>query len=97
MGEVEAALHTLDEIRECGVVALPTNDFDGTAICCAYVAAEGIDDLQPTTLREKLRALLPSYMLPSRWLSLPALPLNSNGKIDRPSIREQFGTDIVSA
>jgi len=33
---------------------------------------------------------LPSYMIPSRWLSLAALPQNANGKIDRPKLRELF-------
>ena len=41
-------------------------------------------------LREKIADALPAYMLPARWMTLPALPLNSNGKIDRPAIRKQF-------
>jgi len=44
-------------------------------------------------LRKQLSRLLPSYMLPVRWLSLPALPKNPNGKIDRPRLRERFLAD----
>jgi acyl-coenzyme A synthetase/AMP-(fatty) acid ligase len=29
-------------------------------------------------------------MLPSRWLRLPSLPKNPNGKIDRRRVRELF-------
>jgi acyl-coenzyme A synthetase/AMP-(fatty) acid ligase len=29
-------------------------------------------------------------MVPSRWLVLPALPTNTNGKIDRRRLRERF-------
>ena len=36
------------------------------------------------------RALVPGYMLPSRWRQLEALPKNANGKIDRPKLRELF-------
>jgi D-alanine--poly(phosphoribitol) ligase subunit 1 len=36
---------------------------------------------------EGLREILPPYMLPARIVTLPELPLNDNGKIDRPTIR----------
>jgi acyl-coenzyme A synthetase/AMP-(fatty) acid ligase len=41
-------------------------------------------------LLKALGALIPSYMLPARWLCLPALPQNANGKIDRKNLRERF-------
>jgi amino acid adenylation domain-containing protein len=31
---------------------------------------------------------LPAYMQPDKWLHLPALPLNKNGKLDRQQLRE---------
>jgi acyl-coenzyme A synthetase/AMP-(fatty) acid ligase len=40
---------------------------------------------------------VPSYMMPSRWLVLDELPKNSNGKIDRPKLREQFVTTSAPA
>jgi acyl-CoA synthetase (AMP-forming)/AMP-acid ligase II len=48
-------------------------------------------------MRETLGTLLPSYMLPARWKRLSALPLNGNGKIDRPRLREHFEMHAVSA
>jgi amino acid adenylation domain-containing protein len=87
LGEIEAALHVLGLLRECAVVAVRTEGFEGNAICCAYVAA---DEVTPTVLRKRLSERLPGYMLPSRWLALPALPTNANGKIDRPALRAQF-------
>jgi hypothetical protein len=41
-------------------------------------------------LRAYLRQTLPLYILPSRWLVLPALPKNRNGKTDRLRLRELF-------
>jgi acyl-coenzyme A synthetase/AMP-(fatty) acid ligase len=87
LGEIEAALHSLGVLRDCAVVAVRTEGFEGNAICCAYVAP---GEVTPTVLRTRLSKRLPGYMLPSRWLALPALPTNANGKIDRPALRAHF-------
>ena len=47
-------------------------------------------DVSSQRLKEALRATLPAYMLPSRWLELPVLPKNANGKIDRTEIKRLF-------
>jgi acyl-coenzyme A synthetase/AMP-(fatty) acid ligase len=89
LGEIESALHAVGGLRESAVVAVPTEGFEGWTICCAYTA-ETDGETEPRRLREALRLSLPTYMLPSRWLSLPELPKNANGKIDRPKLRELF-------
>ncbi len=89
LGEIEAALHALGILSECAVVAVPTARFEGIAICCAYVLKDGMP-LEPADIRERLSELLPSYMLPGQWMPLEAMPLNANGKIDRPWLKEQF-------
>jgi amino acid adenylation domain-containing protein/FkbM family methyltransferase len=40
----------------------------------------------PPTLRQHLRDRLPQYMIPSAFVLLETLPLNSNGKIDRQTL-----------
>jgi amino acid adenylation domain-containing protein len=89
LGEIETALNALEAIRECAVVGVDTGGFEGTTICCAYAPAVG-GEAEPPEVRERLRKVLPSYMLPARWLVLEALPKNVNGKIDRRTIREHF-------
>jgi len=37
-------------------------------------------------LREHLKSALPDYMIPSIWMLLKQLPLNSNGKVDRRAL-----------
>jgi amino acid adenylation domain-containing protein len=96
LGEIETALSALGEIRECAVVGVDTGGFEGTAICCAYAPAAGVE-VEPPDVRERLRRVLPSYMLPARWLVLEALPKNVNGKIDRRSIREHFEQEATAA
>jgi acyl-coenzyme A synthetase/AMP-(fatty) acid ligase len=50
---------------------------------------EGVS-LDPAALRKRVAELVPSYMTPSLWLVLDALPQNANGKIDRPELRARF-------
>jgi len=86
LGEIEVAINTIGGIRECAVVAIQTDGFEGTVICCAYATLSGCD-VSPLTLRKRLAQVLPQYMVPSRWLVFETLPLNPNGKTDRPKLR----------
>jgi acyl-coenzyme A synthetase/AMP-(fatty) acid ligase len=89
LGEIETALNAMACLRECAVVAIPTNGFEGAAICCVYVPIPGAE-ITPIALRRELSKVLPPYMLPSRWQALESLPKNANGKIDRRRLKEDF-------
>jgi amino acid adenylation domain-containing protein len=89
LGEIEAALNRIEDLKESAVVAIPSGEFEGSLICCAFVPVEAAR-VTIITLREALRRALPHYMLPGRWLSLDRLPKNTNGKIDRPLLKELF-------
>lgn len=89
LGEIETALHAINTLRECAVVAVPTDGFEGAAICCAYVPSSEMDTT-PILLRKELGRAVPGYMLPSRWMAFDRLPKNGNGKIDRRALKEQF-------
>lgn len=86
LGEIEAALNSLKILRECAVVALDSEGFEGSLICCAYAPAD--EGATPSVVAGLLRDLLPAYMIPAHWLELDGLPKNVNGKIDRPRLRE---------
>lgn len=96
LGEIETALDTLPMLRESAVVAIDSTGFEGAVLCGAVVGVVGMDS-SAAAVRTALAALLPSYMLPTRWMVLEALPRNANGKIDRPALRERFATDAASA
>jgi len=89
LGEIETAVNAVDEIRESAIIGVETGGFEGTTICCAYSVRPG-RELEAPQLRERLTAVLPKYMLPSRWAVLDGLPTNVNGKIDRPALRALF-------
>jgi amino acid adenylation domain-containing protein len=89
LGEIETALNSIDGLKECAVVAVNTNGFEGATICCAYAPQQGAQ-VASSILREKLSKVLPNYMMPSKWMAFDKLPKNANGKIDRPKLREQF-------
>lgn len=94
LGEIETALNALSCLRECAVVAISTDGFEGTAICCAYVPAPGVS-VTPASLRKELGRLLPGPMLPARWMAFERLPRNANGKYDRRALQEAFANHIT--
>jgi acyl-coenzyme A synthetase/AMP-(fatty) acid ligase len=95
LGEIEAALNAMVSLQESAIVAIQSDGFEGAVICCAYVPSEAAT-VTPPQLRKDLSRTLPSYMLPSRWMAFSKLPKNANGKIDRPTLREEFQRQAVS-
>ena len=73
-------------------VALGHDAEDRRLIAFTVAAAGGASDLAedaaPTLAqaRAALAASLPDYMLPSGLVLLPALPLTTNGKVDRRAL-----------
>ena len=89
LGEIEAAMNAVVGVQECAVVAVPADEFEGLAICCAYVPAPDAA-ITPTTIRRELSRLLPAYMLPAKWRAFDQFPRNASGKIDRRRLKESF-------
>ena len=101
LGEVEAAVAAVGLTGEAVVTAVPTDGFEGKAICCAYVPAAG-RAVAPAELRSALARLLPAYMLPVRWQAWDRLPRNRSGKLDRNQIdrefrRQETGAEVIRA
>ncbi|WP_231905075.1 MULTISPECIES: amino acid adenylation domain-containing protein [Streptomycetaceae] len=81
IGEVENRLLRVAGVRDSAVVV--TGDDDGKQLEGFYC---GPAEVPEETLRAELSAALPSYMVPSRFHHLPALPLTANGKTDRKAL-----------
>ena len=81
LGEVEAALSGHPAVRE--VVVTAPRGSDGVRRLVGYVVGE---EASPKELREYLRERLPEYMVPTSFVSLKALPLTANCKVDRQAL-----------
>ncbi len=80
--EIEAHLRAVSGSENVAAIAWPIQD----GIAAGIVAfTSGVTD-PPEQLREALRHLLPSYMVPRRIIALDCLPLGSSGKIDRRAL-----------
>ena len=76
--EIEHVAQSAPGVAACAVLAL--DDGDGDRSLCAYVVpGPGYDE---AALRRRLAAELPSYMVPSFLVSVPAIPTTHNGKRD---------------
>ncbi|PNG48950.1 Polyketide synthase PksJ [Variovorax sp. B4] len=82
LGEIENALLQHPAVRQ--TVVIPRADEPGNVRLVAYFTAERGPGVE--ALRAHLGTLLPSYMVPSAYLMLEALPLLPNGKLDRRSL-----------
>ncbi|WP_107982793.1 non-ribosomal peptide synthetase [Rhodococcus sp. OK519] len=82
LGEIEAALRELPDVRDAAVTAR-TDSRTGTRLV-AYLVADPETDT--SAVSDALSRRLPSYMVPSAFLVLEALPLNTNGKLDRKAL-----------
>ncbi|OII69908.1 non-ribosomal peptide synthetase [Streptomyces sp. CC77] len=92
LGEIEAALLRQPGVRTALVTA-PAHARTGQRQIAAYVVPEPGADPDPVALREALAALLPGYMVPSRFLPLEALPLTVNGKVDHRALPAPWNDD----
>jgi amino acid adenylation domain-containing protein len=85
LGEIEAALSGHPAVREAAVTA--PADASGDRRLVVYVSAtEGGGPLDVAALGVYLGSRLPSFMVPSMWVELAALPLTRTGKVDRKAL-----------
>lgn len=79
LGEIETAVSSFDEISMC---------------CCLYDEKRSKivlfleTEIPKSEINQRLRELVPDYMLPGKVVYIEELPLNANGKIDRVKLKE---------
>ncbi|HEV7516302.1 MAG TPA: amino acid adenylation domain-containing protein [Thermoanaerobaculia bacterium] len=100
-GAIESLLRSHPGVREAAVVAVATaghaagaGEAGGLDLVAYLVRAAG-SEVEPGEVRELLRGRLPEHMVPRGFVFLDALPLTTNGKLDRRALpapeRRDFG------
>ncbi|WP_368656566.1 amino acid adenylation domain-containing protein [Brevibacillus dissolubilis] len=92
IGEIETQLLSHPEIHETIVIARK-NEL-GQDYLCAYFTASAT--LSISDLRQYLSINLPTYMIPSHFMQLDAMPLTSNGKVDRKKLPAPEGNQMAA-
>jgi amino acid adenylation domain-containing protein/non-ribosomal peptide synthase protein (TIGR01720 family) len=82
LDEVERAIARLSQVAQ--VAAIAREDSRGETEIVAFVAAS--EELDLAALRRELVAGMVPYMVPSRLLAVPSIPLTVNGKPDKRAL-----------
>jgi amino acid adenylation domain-containing protein len=95
LGEIEAVIVAQQGVRDAVVIA--REDAAGEKVLLAYVvqaegAERGVEEL-----KGELRKQLPEYMIPAALIQMDALPLTTNGKIDRKALPEYQADELAAS
>lgn len=87
LGEIETSFK--EQIENLAQIAVISRKIRDEQKLIAYLVARS-ETVLPSieSIRLKLLKTLPDYMLPSHFVILSSLPLNSNGKLDRLKLPE---------
>lgn len=77
LSEIENHLLQLPDVSAAAVIL---KELNGEQRICSYLVATGQANI--SELKEKLREVLPEYMIPSSMMFMDRLPVTINGKLD---------------
>nr|BFE75845.1 hypothetical protein GCM10020092_091460 [Actinoplanes digitatis] len=81
LGEITSALLSLGGVSDAAVILRDRR-------LVAYLVARAGTRPDADAIRAHLATVLPDYMVPAAFVTLPALPLTVNGKLDRDALPE---------
>ncbi|AJE54258.1 plipastatin synthase (plasmid) [Paenibacillus polymyxa] len=84
LGEIESALLALDTVREA--VVLCKEEPEGISRLLAYIVNKADDNPAYSDYAALLSRSLPAYMIPAQFIEIDAIPMTSNGKIDKQQL-----------
>lgn len=90
LDEIKNILLKIDNIVD-SIVVVVKDDF-GKEFICAYVICSQCD-LTPRKIKDKLKDLMPNYLLPNFIITVEKFYLNTSGKVNKAALPNPF--DIV--
>lgn len=93
--EVENIIYNINIFKECSVVAI--DDAAQGKYLCAYYTLENSElreEVEALAI-ERMRKVLPNYMIPSLFIYLDQMPLTISGKIDKNRLPRMNLTDKI--
>ncbi|WP_426414580.1 plipastatin non-ribosomal peptide synthetase PpsC [Bacillus subtilis] len=84
LGEIESALRQIDGVKEAAVLARTGQS--GSKELFGYISVKAGTNAEQ--VRSLLARSLPNYMIPAYIIEMEALPLTSNGKLNRKALPE---------
>lgn len=93
VGEIESALRIQPGVHTAAVSVV--RRAGGASLVGFVVSQQGVSDFDPVRTLMRLAERLPSYMMPSRLVVLPRLPVTVNGKLDGAAL-ERLALDALS-
>jgi amino acid adenylation domain-containing protein len=85
-GEIEHALMACGDVRQAAV--LVEKDPSGRDQLTGYIVSDSSQPELEKQVRNKIKEILPGYMVPAAIRKVESMPLTSSGKIDRKAIHE---------
>jgi amino acid adenylation domain-containing protein len=82
LGDVEAAVRRASGVEVVVAAGWPLEGGSAQGVV-AFLQTDAVD---PPALRTAVAALVPAYMTPTRFVAVPSMPLNPNGKVDRSAL-----------
>ncbi|WP_219909638.1 non-ribosomal peptide synthetase, partial [Chromobacterium haemolyticum] len=96
LGEVEATLARHPDVAAAAVM-VDDATIDGHAQLAGFVVARGSARVSGSALRDWLAQRLPPHAVPARLVEVDAIPLTSNGKLDRRRLACALAADADAA
>jgi acyl-coenzyme A synthetase/AMP-(fatty) acid ligase len=91
LGEIEYAFREHPGIRDAAVVAFPDEEV-GARLAAVLVLADGVAMSSDDASRHCLNRL-PRHAVPEIVIFMEELPMTSNGKVDRVTLKDLLGSD----
>ncbi|OIK06803.1 non-ribosomal peptide synthetase [Bacillus sp. MUM 13] len=87
LGEIETHIKDLEGIQDAAVIGVNLGSHNAELV--AYVVCSD-KDLSSLEFRAELSDLLPSYMIPSKFIFVDVIPLTVSGKVNRLALTQKL-------